>query len=430
MIQLTTFSADSSRAISGPEWLTARRAEAFERFAAASLPSVEEEVWRYSPIYELDLDRFAPTEETSGPSFSVFENVATRSGAVEVRNGYVTWVELDDELASKGLFVGPLADHPDGADLLGSVVGEHADAFGELHDAFLGDAVVVDVPAGMVVDKPIVVGTRTSGDGIATFPRLIVRTGADSEVSVLDYHASRGGTSLVIPIVELDAGPASRLKYLNVEALGNTTWQLGHQVSRVGQEATLTAGTAALGGHYARMRSDCRLTGRGSSGNLLALYYGDGDQTLDFRTFQDHIAPDTTSNLLFKGALADESKSIYTGLIRVRPDARGTNAYQTNRNIKLSDKAWAESVPNLEIENSDVRCSHASTVSPIDADQLFYLESRGVPSLVAERLIIAGFFSEVLEALPVSEATGVIAKMISAKQDRHQSANKTESASP
>lgn len=426
MIPLTTFSADNSRAISGPDWLTARRSAAFERFAAATLPSVEEEVWRYSRIAELDLDRFGPSDETAGPAFSIMENVISRSAAVEVRNGYVTVVEVDDELASKGLFVGLLTDHPEGAELLGSVTGDHVDAFGDLHDAFLGDAVLVDVPAGMVVDKPIVIGSRTTGDGVATFPRLIVRTGADSEVSVLDYQASRGGASLVVPITELDAGPASRLKYLNVEALGNTAWQIGYQASRVGQDATLTAGTAALGGEYARMRSDCRLTGRRSSGNLLALYYGEGEQTLDFRTFQDHVAPDTTSNLLFKGALADESKSIYTGMIRVRPDASGTNAYQTNRNIKLSENAWAESVPNLEIENNDVRCSHASTVSPIDADQLFYLESRGVPPKMAQRLIVAGFFSEVLEALPVAETHQLIAKMISAKQDRHQGAAKAK----
>src|SRR3954462_4501703 len=122
---------------------------------------------------------------------------------------------------------------------------------------------------------------------------------------------------------------------------------------------------------------------------------------LDFRTFQDHASPDTTSNLLFKGAVGGHSRSVYTGMIRVRPTARGTNAFQTNRNIKLSEHAWAESVPNLEIENNDVRCSHASAVGPIDENQLFYLESRGVPPWIAERLIVTGFFDEVLEQLPV-----------------------------
>jgi Fe-S cluster assembly protein SufD len=168
----------------------------------------------------------------------------------------------------------------------------------------------------------------------------------------------------------------------------------------VGQSADFLAAGAALGGAYARLRTDCRLVGRGASGTLVAAYLGDGDQMLDFRTFQDHAAPDTTSELLFKGALADHSRSVYTGLIRVRPNARGTVAFQTNRNLKLSEHAWAESVPNLEIENNDVKCSHASAVGPVDPEQRFYLESRGVPTVEAEKLIVAGFFDDVLARFP------------------------------
>jgi len=172
------------------------------------------------------------------------------------------------------------------------------------------------------------------------------------------------------------------------------------QVARVGQQGTLVASLVALGGDYTRVRTDCRLEGRGASGDLLAAYFGEDTQTLDFRTFQDHRAPDTQSDLLFKGAVSGKSRSIYTGLITVRPEARGTNAFQTNRNLKLSDEAWAESVPNLEIENNDVHCSHASTVGPIDEEQRFYLESRGVPPLMAERLVVAGFFADVLSRMP------------------------------
>ena len=157
--------------------------------------------------------------------------------------------------------------------------------------------------------------------------------------------------------------------------------------------------------------------GRGATGDLLSAYFGSGAQTLDFRTFQDHAAPDTTSNLLYLGAVGDSARSIYTGLIRVRSDARGTNAFQTNRNLKLGDDAWAESVPNLEIENNEVRCSHASTVGPVDADQLYYLESRGVPTAAAERLIVTGFFEEVLTALPIRMAEPLVRSSISAKLD-------------
>ncbi len=183
---------------------------------------------------------------------------------------------------------------------------------------------------------------------------------------------------------------------------GPRIWQVASQLSRVDADATLTSAQAGLGGDYARTRTDCHLVGRGATGTLQALYFGEGEQTLDFRTFQQHAAPDTTSNLLFKGAVDDHSRSVYTGLIKVEKEARGTNAFQTNRNLKLSEHAWAESVPNLEIETNDVRCSHASTVGPIDIDQRFYLESRGVPTDVAEQLVVAGFFAELVEALPVA----------------------------
>ena len=153
-------------------------------------------------------------------------------------------------------------------------------------------------------------------------------------------------------------------------------------------------------------------------GDLLAIYFGEGDQTLDFRTFQDHAAPDTTSTLLFKGAVGGTSRSIYTGLIKVRPEARGTNAFQTNRTIKLSEHAWAESVPNLEIENNDVHCSHASTVGPIDEDQRFYLESRGVPPEVAEQLVVAGFYDEVLSRLPVPDVVAPLRARIVERLER------------
>jgi Fe-S cluster assembly protein SufD len=186
-------------------------------------------------------------------------------------------------------------------------------------------------------------------------------------------------------------------------------------VAEADTQATVTSSVAAFGGEYARLRTECRLVGRGATANLVSLYFGDGHQMLDFRTFQDHRAEDTTSDLLFKGAVDDDSHSVYTGLIRVRPNARGTNAFQTNRNVKLSERAWAESVPNLEIETNDVRCSHASTVGPIDLDQRFYLESRGVPPEVAERLILTGFFDEVIERLPVPALAADLRRRVAAK---------------
>jgi Fe-S cluster assembly protein SufD len=245
-----------------------------------------------------------------------------------------------------------------------------------------------------------------------------VRAGENSEVQVVDWHGSADVRALAVPVIELDAHPAARLSYLNVQDRESRVDQIAVQASRVDADATLHAVQVALGGDYTRSRADCRLVGRGASGQLSAVYFGERDQMLDFRTFQDHAAPDTTSNLLFKGAVGDASRSVYTGLIKVRKNARGTNAFQTNRNLKLSEHAWAESVPNLEIENNDVRCSHASTVSPVDEDQRFYLESRGVPTPVADRLIVAGFFEEVLELIAVSSVVPMVRAKIEERLDR------------
>jgi Fe-S cluster assembly protein SufD len=381
-------------------------------------------VWRYSRIAELDLDDYAPlpADHAVTPGIPddlqpLLDAVGDRSGLVVVRDGRVAHVELDDGVAAKGVAIGSLADLG-GDDDLGAVSGPLGDAIGELHDAFLANPILVRVPRGVTVPSPLLVVHWADTDGIAAFPRLVVQAGENSDVTVYDHHASADVAGLVVPYTELDVGNAARLRYLNVQQLGARVWQLGRQYSRVGQEATLLTAMVALGGDYARLRIDSSMVGKGGTGDMLAVYFGEGDQMHDFRTLQDHVAPSTTSNLLFKGAVEDRSRSVYTGLIRVGKQAAGVNAFQTNRNIKLSEGAWAESVPNLEILNNDVRCSHASAVGPVDEEQAFYLESRGVPPQVAERLIVLGFFDEVLARLPVPGAIALLHDEIAGKLDR------------
>jgi Fe-S cluster assembly protein SufD len=347
---------------------------------------------------------------------ALVDAVADRAATVVVRNGRVASVELADGLAARGVTVGAAGD--DHADLVGAAVGEAPDAFVSLHDAFVAEPVVVDVPAGVTLPGPVVVVHATDGDGTATFPHLVVRAGADSDVNVLEVQGSGTDPGLVVPVTEILAGRAARVGHVTVQQLGLATWQLGTQVSQVEAESTLRSTSIGFGGDYTRLRTDCRMVGRGATGELDAVYFGEGDQTLDFRTFQDHIAPDCTSNLLFKGAVGGRSRSVYTGMIHVGKEARGTNAFQTNRNVKLSDGAWAESVPNLVIENNDVRCSHASAVGPVDEEQRFYLESRGVPTDEAERLIVSGFFDEVLTRLPVGGVAPLLRATVAAKFER------------
>ncbi len=418
---LSSFTPQDASALPGPAWLTARRAAAAERFAAISLPTESEEIWRYSRISQLDLSEFSPVRATTGATVTPgippeLEAVVAAAGAhaavLVVRNGAVSYAEIDPSLAGQGLYVGDVADLPNGDDLLGSVAQSTTDAFTELNTAFLPGAAVVHVPSGLAVEHPVLVLHWFSGDGAAAFPRTIIQAAADSEVTIVEHQASADVRLLVDPVVEIEVADAARVRYLNVQTLGRRVWQVGYQASRVGRDATLQSSVVALGGDYARVRTDSVIVGRGGSSYLTALYFADGDRMHDFRTVQDHAGPSSTSDLLFKGAVQDHGRSVYSGLIRVRKEAVGTNAFQTNRNLVLSEGASAESVPNLEIETNDVRCSHASAVGPIDEDQLYYLESRGVPPDAAARLIVLGFFSEVLDRLPTPALLGTIRRAV------------------
>jgi Fe-S cluster assembly protein SufD len=404
---LTALTPDAAAGLDGPDWLRARRRAAAERFAASGLPSPAEEVWRYSRVDEIDPDRLVPAEPGGdGPAGHRIGDPCS----VTIVDGRLRSVEG----ALTGVEIGPLAEAKAGEQALGAVLGDAPDAFAELNTAFSPEPVLVRVAPGTVVDHPVVVHVHAAAPGALSVPRLVVEVGADAQVTVVELQTSSPRVGLVSAVTEIGVGAAARARHVTVQDLDPATWQIATQVSRVEQSADFLAAGAALGGDYARLRTDCRLAGRGATGTLLAAYLGRGDQMLDFRTFQDHAAPDTTSELLFKGVLDDRSRSVYTGLIRVRPDARGTDAFQTNRNLKLSEHAWAESVPNLEIENNDVRCSHASTVGPVDEGQRFYLESRGVPTEVAERLIVAGFFDEVLARFPVDDVAASVRDEIGA----------------
>ncbi|MDQ4134509.1 MAG: Fe-S cluster assembly protein SufD [Actinomycetota bacterium] len=382
------------------------------------MPSEAEEIWRYSRIDDLDLDAYRPpaaaAETPTAPDAiprpleALVDASGPRSGLIVAHNGRVVHIDVEPALAAKGLVVVDGLALDDGDDLVGSVAPSSTDSFTELNVAFLTSVPVVRVPRGLDVPAPVFVYHWVDADGLAHCPRTIVQAGADSEITVVEHQAGLDVTGLVDSVVELDVAEAARVRYLNIQDLGPRIWQIAYQGSRVGRDATLQSSVVALGGDYARTRSDSSITGQGGTSYLTAVYFADGRRMHDFRTVQDHAAPSSTSDLLFKGAVQDRGESVYSGLIRVRKEARGTNAFQTNRNLVLSEGAEAKSVPNLEIETDDVRCSHASAVGPIDEEQRFYLESRGVPPAVAERLIVLGFFAEVLDRLPIPSLVGSI----------------------
>jgi Fe-S cluster assembly protein SufD len=361
------------------------RLAAIERFGAAPLPTPDEEIWRYSRIDRLDLDRFTPGVCRT--------TVQAPDGLVVDRTGD----------ASPELF-------PDVT----------PDVFAELNRAFMAPT-IVRVPPGRVVDEPVTVIHEIAGSGVACFPRLVLDAGPDSEITVLErFVAAPGATideALVVPVLQIRAQQAARVHYLAINEAGSRTWQIGNQQAVGERDSSTQLATVTLGGDYVRARTEARLTGAGGSTRQVALYFAGGEQMHDFRTIQDHDAPHTTSDLLFKGAVQDHAASVYTGLIKIRKHAAGTVAFQTNRNLTLSEGAWAESVPNLDIETNDVKCSHASTVGPIDEEQRFYLESRGVRPEIAERLVVLGFFEEVIGQLPAGALADDLRARVAAKLD-------------
>jgi Fe-S cluster assembly protein SufD len=417
MTMLEHFSPDAARELPGPDWLVDRRVAAAERLATVEWPTAAEEIWRYSRIGELDLSRFRPVpaaqmgepgDEPAPGGGPIAAEAGERSGLVVVRNGRVVHHALDPALEAKGVRVCGIAtcELAEIATWLGRCSDASPDAFTVLHDAFLAGGAFVKVPRGVVVDQPIVVLHWSEGDGLASFPHTLVVAEEGAQVTVFDRYGSTdtgsGSTGhLVDAVVELIVGDNAHVRYLSVQEHGPRTWQIALQRAHLGRDASLKSSVVALGGDYARLRSESLLSGQGAESDLTAVYFGDGAQMLDFRTLQDHDAPNTRSDLLFKGAVEDTAQSVYSGLIRIRRQAQKSNAFQTNRNLVLTEGAEAKSVPNLEIEADDVKCSHASTVGPVDDDQLYYLATRGVPPEEAERLIVLGFFDDVFDRLPV-----------------------------
>jgi len=409
------FSPQAVADLGGSDQIQSRRLAAFERAVESGLPSFEEEVWRYTPIDDLDLASYTPAAPGGG-STDPGLTAALDSGAaavVQVTNGVVT----RSEVTAAGVEV---LSGDDGLERVGSVMVDAVDVFSDYNVALGSAPIAIVIDPNAVVEGPVVVRHYVDVDGLALFPRVVVIAGENSEATIVEHHASSDVRALLCPVSEIEVGQAARVRHLTVQEVGPQVWQIGSQRSDIGRDAHLAVSHVALGGGYARARIDTRMVGTGSTGDISAVYFGRGDTQLDFRTFQQHVGAHTNSNLLFKGAVDDASRAIYTGMIRIEPDAFDVAAYQTNRNLKLSEDAWAESVPNLEIENNDVKCSHASAVGPVDEEQRFYLESRGVPTEIAEALVVRGFFAEVLEQLPVDEvgdATGQrIGEMLSLQE--------------
>ena len=391
-----------SEQLGEPGWLAERRAEAFDLFEKLDYPDPKSEEWRYVNVRGFDFDRFrAPLPGLDVPG-------------------------LPDDLARKGVVFGDfgsiLRDHPE---LLKEhfftdvPVDEHK--FTALHGAFHTDGVVVYVPRGVDVEMPLEVLRRVDGGG-STFPHTTIVVEEQASLTFVDRFVSDDFSepSLSDSVVEVEARRGATVNYISLQAWGRQVHHFQTQRFTGHRDSTVRSLAVNLGSTFARTQVESVLKGEGSFSEMLGLYFADRDQHFAQRTLQSHNAPHSTSDLLYKGALKERSRSEYSGLIKVLKGAQGTDAYQANRNLVLSEEAIARSIPQLEIEANEVRCTHGATVSPVEEEHLFYLMSRGIDRVTAQKLVVFGFFGEVLDRIRVPAVRDELSRAISEKVEGEQ----------
>ena len=417
-----------------PAWLSERRRHAWSVFEDTPFPSTRSEEWRYTDVSRLlnldDLRLAGPGElmETGarpdGLAAAMDEDHAASGHAVMINGGVTHW-DLDPALAEQGVVLTSLRtavqEHGDLLEelLATEVVPAEDGKFEALNAALWTDGVLLYVPPNVKLDLPIRVTRWLSETGSAVCTRTLIVAEPGSQVSYVEELLSEDleSRTLVSSVVEVIARDGAQVQFVSIQRLGRGTFCQSTQRTLAHRDSTLDTLNVNLGASISRLDLNARLLGPGSHSDMLGLYFGDGDQHFDHNTSQDHVAPDTGSDLLYKGALDDRSRAAFRGIIRVHPDAQRTDAYQTNRNLLLSDDARADSLPNLEIEADDVKCSHGASVSQLDSETLFYLLSRGMTRQQAERLVVSGFLRDVMARLPLG---GVIEKVTRAIERKLQ----------
>lgn len=391
------------------------RLRALAEFEAMPIPSQETEEWRYTDLSAFDLD-FVPFSPGGGPEavnghgvLQATGVVGERAGLQIQRNSEVISTQLVAGLADRGVVFEDLdlaaATHPDLVERrLHSLVPTDRTKFLALHGAFRTGGTFLHVPDGIEIELPLQTLTYLDADGGAVFPHTLIVVGKHASVTFIDRYVSPDLTrAFSDAVTEIVVGDGARVRYASIQDWGSGVTHLGVQRARVGRDAEIRTLAIGFGADLSRAEAETILAEPGGFSEMLGIFFADGEQHFDHRTLQDHVAPNCQSDLLYKGALRDHSRAVYSGWVHVRPDAQKTNAMQTSRNIVLSEHAKADAIPNLEIEANDVRCGHAASVGPVDEETIFYLQSRGIPREDAERLIVAGFFQEVLDRVTIDE---------------------------
>jgi Fe-S cluster assembly protein SufD len=366
------------------------------------MPSTTDEHWRFTDLRDFDPDSFATdgsVDKRVVPEGMLDVDVAAMAVVGEAGISIV-------KSPPEGVTFEELQDH----ELLGELVGTD-EKFAAHNAAMWEHGLLVQVPKGVVLEQPLYVRVINDVDGGSLFWRLLVVAEPESRFTVIEEYASTGPelAGYVNAAVEIFVEQGAKVEYVSVQNVSQETWHFGTHHARVERDAELDWVAGGFGSKRGKIRIQNDLAGAGATSRVTGAYFADGTQHLDYDTFQEHIAPNTTSDFAFKGALRDRSSAVWRGMIRVEEDAQKTNAYQENRNLLLSRDAHADSIPGLEILANDVRCTHGATLGQVDRDQLFYLMARGLSRREAERLIVRGFFQDVLDRIelePVRDALG------------------------
>jgi len=410
------FAAHLERVKHLPAWWLDRKRAAYERFASLPMPKRTDEGWRFSNFGALTLDGFnvpvaadARGQVTIDKSFAAASLSFLNNQAV-AREGSAPNGIIFDTLQNALLKHGDLVQ----AHLLTQPSKLGSAKFAALHEAFLEDGAFVYAPKGTELVQPLAVYHHADGAGAAVFPHTLIVAEESAKVTVADYFKSNapgfacGGNDLY-------AGHGAQLNYIALQDWNRDTLSFQFNATVVKRDAKVLSLNLHAGARQARHESFSQLQAPGAHSEMLALTVAQGAQEFDQRTLQLHQAPHTTSNLLYKNALLDTAKTIFSGLIVVDPDAQKTDAYQSNRNLMLSDDAEANSLPGLEIQANDVRCTHGATSARIDAEQEFYLQARGIAPAQAQELLVFGFFEEVLSKIENQQLHDTLGEIIRQK---------------
>ena len=388
------------------------RAAAAARYAELPLPNTADEHWRFTDLRGFDPDAFVRDGHGQGPG------PQTRSAETLLDVDVAAMATVDEggiaivRNAPEGVTFEPFTDH----ERLGELVGTD-EKFAAHNAAAWEHGLLVVVPRGVELEQPLSVRIVNALEDGSLFFRLLVIAEPESRFTLIEEYASSspGLKGYTNTVVELFVEQAAKLEYVSIQNLSLETWHFASHHARVERDAELDWVAGGFGSKKGKTWIQNDLTGPGATSRVTGAYFADGDQHLDYDTYQLHAAPNTTSDFAFKGALRDRATAVWRGMIRVEEDAQRTNAYQENRNLMLSPKAHADSIPGLEILANDVRCTHGATVSQVNREQLFYLMARGLSRGEAERLIVRGFFSDALDRIELEPVREALAEALEAR---------------